>query len=75
MCEYCNVDKYENNLWDGRKKLVLSRGYYVQLIMYYNPNNGKFSIATEGEGKTEIEINHCPRCGKKLAKQSLRGWI
>lgn len=64
-CEYCDVNKYEDN-WDGRKIFHLGWDCYTSLDMYYNPANNKFSMSGSGEGEVEIEINYCPKCGRKL---------
>ena len=65
MCEYCDVNKYEDN-WDGRKTLHLGWDCYTSLDMYYNHHTNKFSIASSGEGEVETELNYCPKCGRKL---------
>lgn len=65
MCEYCNIDKYENYS-DGIKRLRLGWDYYTSLEMWFNPKDNKFSIVAFDEGKVETELNYCHKCGRKL---------
>lgn len=65
MCKYCDINKYEEN-WDGLKVFRLGWDCHTSLDIFYDPNKNKFSIATQGEGGVEIEMDYCFKCGRKL---------
>jgi hypothetical protein len=55
MCEYCHEDNTEESLRgdDG---------------IYYNQDNGRYYLYVEHflNEKYRIEVEYCPKCGKKL---------
>lgn len=64
-CKFCDLANYSDD--EGNKRF-LELGYdcYTSLTMFYNNKRGTFWIAAYGEGEVEIEINYCPKCGRKL---------
>lgn len=65
-CCYCDLDKYENNIYRETKIMYLSCGEYTGLTMEYR--KGIYRLAAHGEDETRIEIEYCPFCGRKLTE-------
>ena len=65
MCEYCDTSKYVHT-FDGDLKNQLAEGDYIALSMIYDPKTNKFWLKASGDGEAIIDINFCPKCGRKL---------
>ena len=65
MCEYCDTSKYVRTC-DGYLKNELAEGDYIKLSMIYDPKTNKFWLEASGDGEAIIDINFCPKCGRKL---------
>lgn len=64
-CKYCDVKEYEDG-YDGRKTFYLPEGYYTDLSIAYDDEDQKYYLVARGDGVDEVEIKHCPMCGRKL---------
>ena len=66
MCKYCNADNYSYHI-EGVKELTLGFKHFTGLRMRFHSENNKFTLVADGEGEVEMEIDYCPKCGRKLS--------
>ena len=66
MCEYCDLTKYTETYVDDRDDMELSCSNYTYLSIKYDKANKKYYLYASGDDSCEIEINHCPMCGREL---------
>lgn len=75
MCEYCNPNYYPanldgNNEFDariyklGNYSIGIPEYYLLNIILDINVGTPNFQ-----EYETNIEINYCPICGRKLLEE------
>ena len=60
MCKYCDLKS-------GDKKR-LNSGWDVDLTI--ERHNDSYMLVAESSESCEIEINHCPMCGRKLGMKN-----
>ena len=66
MCSTCNSKNYyEISLKEGSTTLQQDLGE-GSLVIRYNPNTKKYSIAVKTEWRSEFTIYRCPTCGRQL---------
>ena len=66
MCNECNIDKYDESYVKDESYRILASGNYSTLAIVYNKETKKFSLRASGDDHTDLIINHCPCCGRKL---------
>lgn len=63
MCDFCNIQIYENISEDEDWEIVYADGYIDVRRNCDLGNFGEFSV------HTEFKINYCPICGRKLSEE------
>lgn len=68
-CDWCDTELYEPSYYgnaDFDMEQEISDGDWVHLFMLWNPKINKFGMYASGEGEAVVNINFCPKCGRKL---------
>jgi len=65
-CEYCEVDSGLTSYGCGKSIHVGGAAESAQIRFYRDVRRWFLHIETEEGGSTEIEMRHCPFCGRTL---------
>lgn len=67
MCEYCNLEKYHEHIYDEDTLVkVLEENDYTHMEIQYKKVSKIFKLVAIGDDVTELRISFCPMCGRKL---------
>lgn len=68
-CDWCNTDLYKATYYgdaDFDMEHAIEGDNLVCLSILWNSKSKKFGLYAGGESEAFVNINYCPKCGRKL---------
>lgn len=68
-CKWCNTELYKEEYYGDAAfdmEQPIEEDDYTRLSMLWNSKTNKFGLCAGGESEAVVNINYCPKCGRKL---------